>query len=226
MELHYQFLASNGQRGKSNPLLELKNVRIQLASSWKMQYIRKRLYEIKNNRDTSALRKLICFSKVPFIAALIDRLCAVVQVGGRLFTSAHDSLQRNQWASDFQEENSDIEVLSGTYKTLGTSYTLTAAKDVFCVDPAWQSSEKAQACDRVHRHPQSEITYVYHLISEGTVDVDVLDVQTGRGTFSSGWDAGVLAGHAGPGGEDEDEDEDEDGGEEKDEDENDGGVEV
>ena len=54
---------------------------------------------------------------------------------------------------------------------------LTAADYVFLLDPWWNPAVEAQAIDRAHRIGRSGAVIAYKLISPGTVEEKVLDLQ-------------------------------------------------
>lgn len=68
-------------------------------------------------------------------------------------------------------------VLLMSLKAGGTGLTLTAADHVFLVDPWWNPAVEAQAADRAHRIGQDKPVFVYRLVSQGTVEERILNLQ-------------------------------------------------
>jgi SNF2 family DNA or RNA helicase len=68
-------------------------------------------------------------------------------------------------------------VLLMSLKAGGTGLTLTAADHVFLVDPWWNPQVEAQAADRAHRIGQDKPVFVYRLVSQGTVEERILQLQ-------------------------------------------------
>ena len=65
-------------------------------------------------------------------------------------------------------------------KAGGTGLNLTAADHVFLLDPWWNPAAEAQASDRAHRIGQDKQVTVYKLITSGTVEEKVLDLQKSK----------------------------------------------
>lgn len=62
-------------------------------------------------------------------------------------------------------------------KAGGFGLTLTEADYVFLLDPWWNPAAEAQAVDRTHRIGQTNQVFVYRMISTGTIEEKVLDLQ-------------------------------------------------
>lgn len=67
-------------------------------------------------------------------------------------------------------------IMLGTIGALGTSHTLTVAKNVIFYDSPWNPADIEQAEDRCHRPGTTETVNVYTLITRGTVDERVHDI--------------------------------------------------
>jgi SNF2 family DNA or RNA helicase len=65
-------------------------------------------------------------------------------------------------------------------KAGGLGLNLTAAEYVFILDPWWNPAIEAQAVDRAHRIGQSRPVFAYRLITRGTVEEKVLELQEGK----------------------------------------------
>lgn len=64
-------------------------------------------------------------------------------------------------------------VMIGTIGALGTSHTLTVARNVIFYDSPWNPADIEQAEDRCHRPGTTNSVFVYSLITKGTVDEKV-----------------------------------------------------
>ncbi len=62
-------------------------------------------------------------------------------------------------------------------KAGGLGLNLTAAEYVFLLDPWWNPAVEAQAVDRAHRIGQTRNVFAYRLITRGTVEEKVLELQ-------------------------------------------------
>jgi len=79
----------------------------------------------------------------------------------------------------FQEDDS-IPVFLISLKAGGTGLNLNAADVVVHFDPWWNPAAEAQASDRAHRIGQDKQVTVYKLITSGTVEENVLQLQQGK----------------------------------------------
>ena len=67
-------------------------------------------------------------------------------------------------------------IMIGTVGALGTSHTLTVAKNVIFYDSPWNPADIEQAEDRCHRPGTKDSVFVYSLITKGTVDEKVHEI--------------------------------------------------
>lgn len=67
-------------------------------------------------------------------------------------------------------------VMIGTIGALGTSHTLTVARNVIFYDSPWNPADIAQAEDRCHRPGTTSSVFVYSLITKNTVDEKVHEI--------------------------------------------------
>jgi SNF2 family DNA or RNA helicase len=65
-----------------------------------------------------------------------------------------------------------------TLKTGGLGLNLTAADHIFIFDPWWNKSAENQAMDRAHRIGQDKTVFSYKLITRGTIEEKILELQT------------------------------------------------
>ena len=87
------------------------------------------------------------------------------------------SKDRMSQVDRFQNDDS-IPVFLISLKAGGTGLNLTAADMVVHFDPWWNPAAEAQATDRAHRIGQDKNVSVYKLITSGTVEEKVLQLQT------------------------------------------------
>ncbi len=86
------------------------------------------------------------------------------------------SSDRMKQVDRFQEDE-NIPVFLISLKAGGTGLNLTGADVVVHFDPWWNPAAEAQATDRAHRIGQKKQVTVYKLITSGTVEEKVLDLQ-------------------------------------------------
>lgn len=72
--------------------------------------------------------------------------------------------------------NPEYKLMIGTVGAMGTSHTLTAARNVIFYDSPWNPSEIEQCEDRCHRAGTTGTVNVYTLITKDTVDEVVHDI--------------------------------------------------
>jgi SNF2 family DNA or RNA helicase len=83
---------------------------------------------------------------------------------------------RAQVVQDFQTKP-NIPVFLISLKAGGVGLNLTAADTVIHFDPWWNPAVEAQATDRAHRIGQTKVVTSYKLITKGTVEEKILNLQ-------------------------------------------------
>lgn len=73
-------------------------------------------------------------------------------------------------------QNPEYTVMMGTFGALGTTHTLTVARNEIMYDEPWNPSDKSQAEDRIYRIGTKESVNIYTLITRNTVDDRVHDI--------------------------------------------------
>ncbi|WP_286670229.1 DEAD/DEAH box helicase [Micrococcus porci] len=82
---------------------------------------------------------------------------------------------RAEVIQDFREGDAPVFLIS--LKAGGFGLTLTEADYVFLMDPWWNPAAENQAVDRAHRIGQERTVMVYRMVSEGTIEEKVLELQ-------------------------------------------------
>jgi SNF2 family DNA or RNA helicase len=75
------------------------------------------------------------------------------------------------------QANASIPVFLISLKAGGVGLNLTAADTVIHFDPWWNPAVEAQATDRAHRIGQTKVVTSYKLITRGTVEEKILNLQ-------------------------------------------------
>lgn len=83
---------------------------------------------------------------------------------------------RKNLVERFQEDD-QCKVFLMTLKTGGLGLNLTAADYIFIFDPWWNRSAENQAIDRSHRIGQDKTVFSYKLITRGTIEEKILELQ-------------------------------------------------
>jgi SNF2 family DNA or RNA helicase len=96
---------------------------------------------------------------------------------------------REALVDDFQRDDR-YKAFVMTMKTGGVGLNLTGADYVYILDPWWNRSAEQQAIDRTHRIGQTKNVFCYRLISRGTIEEKILDLQEKKQALF----AGILGG--------------------------------
>lgn len=83
--------------------------------------------------------------------------------------------KRGQMVNEFNAGKADLFLIS--LKAGGTGLNLTGADTVIHFDPWWNPAVEEQATDRVHRIGQENVVHVMKLISKGTIEEKILELQ-------------------------------------------------
>ena len=136
-------------------------------------------------------RRILLFSQFTSMLALIEpelkklKLSYVKLIG--------DTKDRDAPVRRFQDGEVPLFLIS--LKAGGTGLNLTAADTVIHYDPWWNPAVEAQATDRAHRIGQDKPVFVYKLLTEGTVEERMAEMQQRKRALAQG----VLEGDAMPG---------------------------
>lgn len=91
------------------------------------------------------------------------------------YTGTMSSEDREKHKSAFINDP-ERRVMLGTVGALGTSHTLTVARNVIFYDSPWNPADIEQAEDRCHRPGTTQSVFVYTLVTKNTVDEKVHDI--------------------------------------------------
>ncbi|MDJ0842131.1 MAG: DEAD/DEAH box helicase [Acidobacteriota bacterium] len=91
---------------------------------------------------------------------------------------------RQDLVGRFQDGAAPVFLIS--LKAGGTGLNLTRASYVYHLDPWWNPMVEAQATDRAHRIGQTRTVISYKLISEGTIEEKILQLQAGKRHLAEG----------------------------------------
>jgi non-specific serine/threonine protein kinase len=85
--------------------------------------------------------------------------------------------KRQEVVDRFQESGPELPFFLISLKAGGVGLNLTAADYVIHVDPWWNPAVEMQATDRTHRIGQTRPVFVYKLITRGTVEEKIVQLQ-------------------------------------------------
>ncbi len=118
-------------------------------------------------------RRILLFSQFTSMLTLIEE--AVQEMNIPYVKLTGKSKNRPQLIERFQ--SGDVPLFLVSLKAGGTGLNLTAADTVIHYDPWWNPAAEQQATDRAHRIGQDKPVFVYKLITEGSVEEKILNLQ-------------------------------------------------
>lgn len=121
-------------------------------------------------------RRILLFSQFTEMLGLIEaelnlRELAYVKLTGQ-------TQDRSMVVKKFQDKEVPLFLIS--LKAGGTGLNLTAADVVIHYDPWWNPAVENQATDRAHRIGQDKTIFVYKLITKGTVEEKIIEMQKNK----------------------------------------------
>ncbi|MBA2761316.1 MAG: hypothetical protein H0U39_05025, partial [Segetibacter sp.] len=133
--------------------------------------------ELLTEQLTDALannHKVLVF--VNYLAAL-DLIGEKLEEQGIDYVSMSGSTRNRQQLVERFQNDANCKVFLLTLKTGGTGLNLTAADMVFIFDPWWNKAAENQAIDRSHRIGQDKTVLSYKLITQGSIEEKILQLQ-------------------------------------------------
>ncbi len=122
-------------------------------------------------------QKVLVFSQFVQMLELLEAECRQRQIPTHLLTGA--TKDRQEVVAAFQNDpNPAVFLLS--LRAAGTGLNLTTASYVVLYDPWWNPAVEAQAIDRSHRIGQTQTVNAYRLISPGTVEEKIWELQQSK----------------------------------------------
>ena len=117
-------------------------------------------------------RRILIFSGFTQMLELLEKTCGKLNVQSAKLTGA--TRDREAEIKKFRD-GADVFLIS--LKAGGTGLNLTTADTVIHYDPWWNPAAEAQATDRAYRIGQKNPVFVYKLITRGTIEEKILDLQ-------------------------------------------------
>lgn len=122
-------------------------------------------------------QKVLVFSQFVQMLELLEKECVARQIRTHLLTG--QTKDRQEVVNAFQNDtNPGVFLLS--LRAAGTGLNLTTASYVVLYDPWWNPAVEAQAIDRSHRIGQTQTVNAYRLISPGTVEEKIWELQQSK----------------------------------------------
>jgi SNF2 family DNA or RNA helicase len=122
-------------------------------------------------------QKVLLFSQFVQMLELLEKECRERQIATHILTG--QTKDRQEVVNAFQNDpNAGVFLLS--LRAAGTGLNLTNASYVVLYDPWWNPAVEAQAIDRSHRIGQTQTVNAYRLISPGTVEEKIWELQQSK----------------------------------------------
>lgn len=119
-------------------------------------------------------QKVLVFSQFVQMLRILEGECKQREMPTYILTG--ETKQRQEVVNAFQgDPNPSVFLLS--LRAAGTGLNLTTASYVVLYDPWWNPAVEAQAIDRSHRIGQTRTVNAYKLITPGTVEEKIFDLQ-------------------------------------------------
>ena len=127
------------------------------------------LAELLENRH-----KVLVFSQFVRHLKLVEEHLREIGVDYQYLDGATPAKARRERIAAFQAGQGDVFLIS--LKAGGVGLNLTAADYVIHMDPWWNPAVEDQASDRAHRIGQTRPVTIYRLVTEGTIEEQIVDL--------------------------------------------------
>ena len=157
-------------------LIKLESAR-KIKSSAKVSWLRSRLPTMVEQG-----RRILLFSSFTSMLDILAEELVDLSIPFLMLTGK--SKHRGKMVELFQ--NSDVPVFLISLKAGGVGLNLTAADTVIHYDPWWNPAAEQQANDRAYRIGQDKPVFVYKLITKGTVEEKIQQMQQQKNQLAQG----------------------------------------
>lgn len=120
--------------------------------------------------------KILVFSQFTSVLKNIAAAFKVHDINFSYLDGSTPSKVRGKLVDDFNNDE-ETKVFLISLKAGGTGLNLTSADVVIHFDPWWNPAVEDQATDRAHRIGQKKVVEVIKMISEGTIEERIIDLQ-------------------------------------------------
>ena len=120
--------------------------------------------------------KILVFSQFTTVLKNIAKKLDKNNINYSYLDGSTKAEERIRLVNEFNESN-EKSVFLISLKAGGTGLNLTSANTVIHFDPWWNPSVEKQASDRAHRYGQKQVVEVIKLISKGTIEEKIVELQ-------------------------------------------------
>ncbi len=156
----------------NHPQLVDKDVKGDIEFSGKLELLREIIVDAVEGG-----KKLLIFSQFVKMLKILKEMLIKENI---TFEYMDGSTRNRQKVIDNFNNNNNIRTFLISLKTGGYGLNLTAADTVIIVDPWWNPMGENQAIDRAHRIGQTKKVMVYKIITKGTIEEKILDLQQNK----------------------------------------------
>ena len=137
--------------------------------SSKLETFAETLVELLESRH-----KVLVFSQFVMHLKLVEDYLNDQGISYQYLDGGTSAKVRSERIAAFQAGQGDVFLIS--LKAGGTGLNLTAADYVIHLDPWWNPAVEDQASDRAHRIGQTRPVTIYRLVTEGTIEEQIVDI--------------------------------------------------
>jgi SNF2 family DNA or RNA helicase len=128
--------------------------------------------------------KAIVFSQfLDFLGEIKARIASTIPTA-KIYSLTGETLNRKKIVENFQNVNGSAIMLI-SLKAGGVGITLHSAEYAFLMEPWWNPAVEEQAIARIHRIGQKNITTIYRIITEGSIEERMRQIQTSKSELFS-----------------------------------------
>ena len=128
--------------------------------------------------STALGHKILVFSQFTSVLKNIEKKFKFNKISYYYLDGSTSAAKRNELVDKFNNDNTSVFLIS--LKAGGTGLNLTSADIVIHFDPWWNPAVEDQASDRAHRIGQKNVVEVIKMISEGTIEEKIIDLQESK----------------------------------------------
>ncbi len=127
------------------------------------------------NESIEGGHRILLFSQFTSMLSIIKEMLNRNNIEFKYLDGSTDMKERGKLVKEFNGGESDIFLIS--LKAGGTGLNLTGADTVIHFDPWWNPAVEEQATDRAHRIGQRNSVHVMKLITRGTIEEKIYELQ-------------------------------------------------
>ncbi len=139
-------------------------------------------------------RRILVFSQFTSMLELLEKVLEEERIPSIKLIGETPGTERSELVNAFQA--GEVPVFFISLKAGGSGLNLTTADTVIHYDPWWNPAVEEQATGRAHRMGQANPVFVYRLITEGTIEERILELQSRKAAIASA----ILEGGSGESG--------------------------